>query len=129
LIAPATAREPFADDRFRFTAFVSGRPRGIDIGGIDEIQARVESRVEDAERIGLVHRPAENIATEHDGGNGKSGLSEWFCTHAAVSNLMVHARITAREWPSACSCRPRRRRRAAAALTTCCGRRASRRRE
>ncbi|CAM2149016.1 hypothetical protein PT2222_200147 [Paraburkholderia tropica] len=66
LVALAAAREPFADDRLRLAALVARHPGGVDVGGIDEIQARVGERVENRERGGFVGGPAEHVAAEHE---------------------------------------------------------------
>jgi hypothetical protein len=41
-------------------------PGGIDVGGIDEIQAVIDEGVEDRERHALVGSPAEHVAAEDE---------------------------------------------------------------
>ncbi len=46
-------------------ALIAGRPRGIHVGRIDEVQPGVDERVENRKRSRFVGGPAEYIAAEH----------------------------------------------------------------
>ena len=66
---------------------MTGNPSGVDIGGVDEIQARVEGGVEQPEGIGFVDGPAKDVAAQHDDGNFNSGLSEFSFLHFVISSF------------------------------------------
>jgi hypothetical protein len=70
--------QPFADDRLGIAALVAGNPGGIDVGGIDRIEARIEEGVENPEGGLLVGGPAEDIAAENDRRDRKAGFSKTF---------------------------------------------------
>jgi len=57
-------RQPRADDRFRLAADVAGHPRGIHVGGVDQVAASGHKRVEHGEGAGLVDRPAKHVPAE-----------------------------------------------------------------
>ena len=64
LVALAAAGEPLAQHGLGFAAAVAGRPARIDVGGVDEIQARFEQGVQHAKGLGFVQGPAEDVATK-----------------------------------------------------------------
>jgi hypothetical protein len=68
--------QPFSDDRFRFAASVARRPGGIDVGGVDGIETRIEKGVEKRERCFLIRGPAEDVAAEDERGNREAGTAK-----------------------------------------------------
>ena len=60
-VAVAGRLQPPPDDRLRLAAGVTGCPRRVDVGGVDQVAAAGDERVEDAERPRLVDGPAEHV--------------------------------------------------------------------
>src|SRR5205823_4365406 len=81
LIAAARVLEPAADDRFRFAPLVAGRPAGVDVGGVDEVETGVDEAVKQFEGLRLVGGPAEDVATEGPGGDLDSRIAEGAFSH------------------------------------------------
>ncbi|KAG1274334.1 hypothetical protein G6F64_015154 [Rhizopus arrhizus] len=75
LVALAAAGKPFADQRFGFAALVARDPARIDVGGVDEIQARVDQGVQQRVRAGFVDGPAEDVAAEGEWGDLQAGTA------------------------------------------------------
>ena len=76
--------QPFADDGFRLTAGIAGCPGGIDIGGIDCVQTRIDKGVEEGEAGLLVNRPAKHVAAKDEGGDIQSGRAKGAELHGAI---------------------------------------------
>jgi hypothetical protein len=76
VVGAATRREPAADDLLGLAAGVAGLPRGVDVGGVDEVAARCDVGVEELERGGLVGGPAEDVAAEGQGQHLQAAGSE-----------------------------------------------------
>src|SRR5690606_15299683 len=64
------------DDGLALAAYVTIHPGGIDVGRVDRVVAGFEEGIEQVERCLLVRRPAEHIAAEYDGSDGKAGPAE-----------------------------------------------------
>src|SRR5205085_10457002 len=64
LVAAAALPDPAADHGLRFAARVPGRPPRIHVRRVDEVEARVDPRIEQRERGALVGGPAEHVAAE-----------------------------------------------------------------
>jgi len=85
LVAHAgAALQPVADDRLGLAALVANRPRGIDVGGIDGIEAMVDKGIENVETGLLINGPSEHIATEHQGRDVQSGFAQWTLIHSLL---------------------------------------------
>ncbi|MDT4851888.1 hypothetical protein FQZ97_860960 [compost metagenome] len=84
-VALARTLEPFADQRLGFPALVAFDPSGIHIGRVDEIQARIHHGVQQGVRAGLVHGPAEDVATEGERRNLQAGTAQCAFDHGEAS--------------------------------------------
>ena len=80
-MALAALLEPLADDRLRFAALMPVDPGGIDVRGIDEIQAVIDERIEDRERRALVGGPAEHVAAEDERRDFQFRCADAACLH------------------------------------------------
>src|SRR5581483_2594392 len=76
---------PFAEDRFRFAPFVPGHPFGIDVGGVDAVEAGADKAVEQLEGGGFVGGPSEDVAAEDDRRNFDTGVAEHSLLHGVGS--------------------------------------------
>ena len=81
LVALAALGEPVADDRFRLTALVAGYPGRIRIGGVDQVQAGIDERIEHGERGRLVDVPAKHVAAECERLDFDAGPAELALAH------------------------------------------------
>ena len=73
----AATLQPLADDRFRFAAAIAGHPGRIDVGRVDHHAARFGEAIEDAEAVlARFHRPAEDIAAEHEPGRRQPAFTQ-----------------------------------------------------
>src|SRR3546814_7441610 len=70
------ALQPFADNGFAPAADMAVHPGGIDVRGVDCVEAGVEEAVEQVEGRLLVRRPAEHVAAEDDRGDVQAGPAE-----------------------------------------------------
>ena len=77
-VAIAALLHPLADHGLRFAALVAGRPGRIDVGGVDQVESRVDEGVENGEGRLLVRAPSEDVATQPERGNHQIGSSN--CT-------------------------------------------------
>src|SRR5215471_14717435 len=66
LVATAARLQPCADDGLGLATLVARHPLGIDVGGIDGVEARANEAVEQAEGHRLVRGPTEHVAAEHE---------------------------------------------------------------
>jgi hypothetical protein len=73
LVAVVTGGEPVADDGLGLARFVAllGKVVHVQVGGVDEVAARGEVGIKHCERLCLVSGPAEDVATEAEGGNAE----------------------------------------------------------
>jgi hypothetical protein len=85
----AAPLQPVADDGLRFPAMMARRPFGIDVGGVDEIEARVDEAVEQPEAHLLVRRPAEHVAAEAERRDEQFRFSESALLHSRTSLLSL----------------------------------------
>jgi hypothetical protein len=90
LVAVAAQLLPLADEALRVTTGVAGDPRRVAVGGVDEVAAARDERVEDVERGLPVGRPPEHVAAEVQREDGQVGRSEG---GAGVSHLMILQRF------------------------------------
>ena len=65
VVAATAGLQPLADDRLGLAPRVAGSPGGVDVGGVDGPAAAVDERVEHAEALLAVGRPAEHVAAQH----------------------------------------------------------------
>src|SRR5262249_33699737 len=64
LVALAACFVPVAEDGLGLAALVARRPARVDVRCVDQVEARIDAGVEQAERGRLVGGPAENVAAE-----------------------------------------------------------------
>src|SRR5665213_396713 len=99
--APTAAlREPGADDRL---GFPGGVPGGINVGRIEEVEATVNERVEQAKCCGLINGPAEHIAPKRPRGHHQAGSAELLSTHwclslSSLTAIELQDRCVGAEW-------------------------------
>ena len=72
----ALALSQLADDRLRLAAGVARHPARVHVGGVDEVEAGVDERVEQRKRGGLVGGPAEHVAAEGERRDLEAGSAE-----------------------------------------------------
>ena len=66
---------------------MSWNPGGVDVRGVDEVEAAVHEGVEDLEGGGRVCGPAEDVAAKHERNDLKAGSAEGFGLHCALQSL------------------------------------------
>ena len=78
----------FADDHFRFAARIARNPRGIDIGCVDGIEARLEKGVEQLEGGFFIGGPAKDIAAENQRRDRQAGAAKGSLLHEVAPDCL-----------------------------------------
>ncbi len=85
LLATAAALgDPVPQHGFGLAARMSWRPAGIDVGGVDQVEAMVDEGVQQLEAPRRVGGPAEHIAAERPRGDLKPRPAEFLGLHRSL---------------------------------------------
>lgn len=60
---------------------VSWHPHGVDVGGVDEVEARVHELIEEAKRHGFIDGPTEDVSAQGEGSDLEVGFSQGAGSH------------------------------------------------
>jgi hypothetical protein len=60
---------------------IAGQPPGVDVSGVDAVEAAIYEGVENAEGGGRVDGPAEDVSAEDEGNDLDVGAAERSCLH------------------------------------------------
>ena len=68
---------------------IAGQPPGVDVSGVDAVEAAIYEGVENAEGGGRVDGPAEDVSAEDKGDDLNFGAAERSCLHVYLNLLDV----------------------------------------
>ena len=89
IVTSATLLEPVPDDGLGFTAPISRRKPGIDVGGVDQIESGGDEGVEQPEGGLLIRGPAKDVAAEGQRRYFQSRISNSAFSHSLFGAVMA----------------------------------------
>jgi hypothetical protein len=63
---------------------------GVNVSGVDQVKTGVNETIEQAERGGLVRRPAEDVSTKDEGRDFQTAIAEFAFFHGLRLDLKVN---------------------------------------